>query len=54
MPMGLNCTVGSPVAKLITRYFYIMLSQNNALVIDVSIVDTIYEFYHLMEKMSFE
>ena len=42
MPMGLNCTVGSPVAKLITHYFYIMLSQNNALVIDVSIVAELY------------
>ena len=42
MPMGLNCTVGSPVAKLIKRYFYIMLSQNNALVIDVSIVAELY------------
>ena len=39
---GIELYGGFPVAKLITRYFYIMLSQNNALVIDVSIVAELY------------
>ena len=41
MPMGLNCTVGSPVAKLITLFLY-NAQSNNALVIDVSIVAELY------------
>ena len=40
MPMGLNCVVGSPVAKLITLFLY--NAQSNALVIDVSIVAELY------------